>query len=75
MPVSSMVKNIVSYGIPLPEAVYMANQSPSAHLGLYDRGVLEIGKKADIVLLDKCGNLISVYKNGCLVDNDNFKCF
>lgn len=63
-PVSKMVRILVGYGIPLAEAVYMGNESPAKHLGLTDRGVLEIGKRADICLLSADAELKGVYLKG-----------
>ncbi len=39
-------------GIPLRDAVYMITQSPANIMGLSDRGALDAGKRADIVLFD-----------------------
>ena len=36
----------------LPEAVYKMTGMPAARLGLADRGRLEVGRKADVVLFD-----------------------
>ncbi len=36
----------------LPEAIHKMTQLPAAAMGLPDRGLIEIGKKADIVLFD-----------------------
>lgn len=63
-PVSKMVANVVSYGVPIAEAVYMGNQTPASYLGLTDRGVIEVGKRADIVVLDENANLLETYKLG-----------
>lgn len=60
---SQEVQNLISYGIPLEQAVYMANQAPSQHLNLTDRGVIEIGKVADINIIDHKGKLQKTYHN------------
>ena len=39
--------------IPLHDAVYMMTKSPSDIMGFTDRGVLEPGKRADIVIFDE----------------------
>lgn len=67
-PVSKMVQNVVSYGVPIAEAVYMGNQTPASYLGLTDRGVLEVGKRADIVIVDENGALLETYKQGVKVE-------
>lgn len=63
-PLSKMVKIMVSYGIPLAEAVFIASEAPATHLGITDRGEISVGKRFDINLIDKDGNLLSVYKGG-----------
>ena len=63
-PVSKMVENVVSYGVPIAEAAYMGNEAPARYLGLTDRGALEVGKRADIVVLDEKGALLETYKLG-----------
>ena len=60
-PVSKMVEILVGYGVPIAEACYMGNESPAKHLGLTDRGVLAVGMRADICLLDEKGKLQKVY--------------
>lgn len=63
-PVSKMVANAVSYGMKIEEAVYMGNQSPANYLGLKDRGVIEVGLRADICVIDEKANLLEVWKQG-----------
>ncbi len=53
------VKILVENGIPLAEAAYMASETPRKYIGL-SVPALEIGEKADFVLLDEKGNLLSV---------------
>ena len=38
--------------VPLPDAVKMASQTPATIVGLTDRGTLDPGKRADIVIFD-----------------------
>jgi len=40
-------------GLPFPEAIAMASINPARLVGLADRGVIEIGKRADLVVLSK----------------------
>ncbi len=63
-PLRKMVQNMVSYGVPIAEAVYMANQSPAKHIGLSELGGINTGAAADIVIINKHGELQNVYKNG-----------
>lgn len=55
-------------GIPLEEAVACVTQNPAKSLGLEtDRGVLAIGKRADMVFLDKELVVRNVIKDGVLL--------
>ncbi len=52
-------------GIPLETAIACATKNPAISLGIYDeRGSISVGKKADIVLLDKKLTLKTVIKDG-----------
>jgi N-acetylglucosamine-6-phosphate deacetylase len=46
------VKNLVSTGVPLPEAIGAVTRAPLSLLAIEDRGQLEVGKRADLVELD-----------------------
>ena len=48
-------RNLVEWGLPIEKASAVISTTPAAIYGLDDRGSLEEGKRADIVLLD--GNL------------------
>jgi len=63
-PVSKMVEIVTSYGIPIAEACYMGNEAPAKHLRLSDRGSIEVGKLADICILDEKAKLKAVYLGG-----------
>ena len=59
------VKNLVSIGIPLAEAVKMASKNGAVAAKIYDKvGSLDIGKDADILVLDKSLNIKKVFING-----------
>lgn len=59
------IKNCVKYGIKLEDAVKAATINPATRLGVSDKiGSIEIGKQADIVLLDKDLNLVNVFIKG-----------
>ena len=47
------VRNVVDLGFSLERAVELASTVPCEILGLTDRGVLEAGRRADIVALDR----------------------
>lgn len=52
-------------GIPLETAVACATMNPAKCLGVFDtRGSLEVGKAADVVLLDEALNIRAVIKDG-----------
>jgi len=60
-----VVKSAVSFGIPLCDAVKMATLTPCRAVGMDDRvGSLEVGKDADITVLDKDLNVIKVFYKG-----------
>lgn len=47
------IRNLTAIGISLERAVEMATAIPAAMLGLNDRGRIEVGMRADFVLLDR----------------------
>ena len=58
------VRNVVSFGLSLPEAVYAASTAPAEAVGLTDVGSIQAGKCADFVVLDKDLNLVAVFVDG-----------
>lgn len=59
---------IKEIGIPFETAVQAATVNPAKKLGIYDKcGSLDIGKNADIVILDKNLNIKYVLKHGEIV--------
>ena len=55
------LKNLVSYGVPLETAVRAMTETPAREIGLYDRiGSVAVGKKADLVVLDKDLDIVTV---------------
>jgi N-acetylglucosamine-6-phosphate deacetylase len=46
------VRNVVASGVPLPVAVAAASRNPLALLGVWDRGRIAVGLRADLVELD-----------------------
>ncbi|AMV27923.1 N-acetylglucosamine-6-phosphate deacetylase [Gemmata sp. SH-PL17] len=54
-----------SAGVPLPEAVRMASLTPACILGVESEiGSLEVGKRADLVVLDRALNVQQVFVGG-----------
>lgn len=58
------LKNAVQAGIALDAASRMLSEAPARSLGLDDRGVLEPGRRADLVVLDDTLNVLEVYVGG-----------
>jgi len=62
------LKNVVSFGIPLADAVTAAAVNPAKVLGIYDRlGSLDVGKQANVAVLDEHLDLKAVLFHGELV--------
>lgn len=67
-PVRLMVKNLISAGIPLVDAVKMGTLTPARIIGVDDtRGSLDEGKLGDVCILDNDFNLKKVFVGGCAV--------
>lgn len=47
------LRNAVVSGVPLTTAAELLSTVPAAYLGLADRGALEVGRRADLVVLDE----------------------
>ena len=58
------LRNVVAFGLPLTDAVYSSTTAPALAVGLTDTGSIEVGKCADLVVLDKDLNLVAVYVDG-----------
>lgn len=55
------MRNAVSYGIPLEEAIAAATMNPAKSIGIFeDTGSLTPGKRADVILTDRNLNLLKV---------------
>jgi N-acetylglucosamine-6-phosphate deacetylase len=56
-------------GVPLADAVVSASLTPARALGIADRvGSIEVGKRADLVVLDQDLRVVSVFRGGEEVD-------
>ena len=58
------VRNVVAFGLSLPEAVYAASTAPALAVGLTDVGAIALGKAADLVVLDRDLALKAVFVDG-----------
>lgn len=68
MSMAQAIQNMVEkVGLTLPEAVQMVTANPAGVLGISDRGVIEAGKKADIVVLDHKFNVLMTIIGGQVV--------
>ena len=64
------LRKAVSFGIPLESAVKCATMNPAKQLDLYDEmGSIALGKKANLVLIDKDLNIKNVYIGGKLFNS------
>ena len=63
------MRSAVSFGIPLHDAVQASAVNPAQVLGVFDRlGSLDVGKTANLAILDQDLNLKDVFFRGQLVD-------
>ena len=56
--------NAVAAGVPLERAARLLGEVPARYLGLSDRGRLEPGTRADLVVLDDALRVRAVYRSG-----------
>ena len=58
------LRNAVSFGLSLSDAVYAASTAPAGAAGLADVGAIEVGRRADFVVLDEKLSLKAVFVDG-----------
>ncbi|MDQ7843166.1 MAG: N-acetylglucosamine-6-phosphate deacetylase [Armatimonadota bacterium] len=58
------IRNVVTLGVPVREAVLMASTVPASLLGRRDLGRIAVGARADLVLFDRRLGVRSVYVAG-----------
>lgn len=58
------LKNAVAAGVPLHEAARLTTAVPADYLGLRDRGRLEVGLRADLLVLDEDLRVVEVFVGG-----------
>jgi N-acetylglucosamine-6-phosphate deacetylase len=73
MPLKKGVETMMSYtGCPLGEAINMATRNVARIYHLNDRGSLEAGKRADLILFEMDGNRLIIKQtlvNGRTINN------
>ena len=57
-------RGVNHYGLALTDVITMMTKTPSTILGLTDRGVIENGYRADVVLFDKDYRVVRVLLDG-----------
>ena len=60
------LKNVVSYGMPIEDAILAMTSVPAKDLGLNELGELSEGKRADFIVLDENLNLLATVVDGKL---------
>lgn len=58
------LRNAVNAGLSLEQASQLVSRNPANYMKLNDRGTLELGKRADIVVLDEALQILEVYVAG-----------
>ena len=63
------VGSMVKAGVPLDQAVRMASENPARRIGATDKGRIEAGRDADLVLLDDALQPVWVMARGSIVSD------
>ncbi len=63
------LQNLVSFGVPIENAIEMAASNPSRILGLGKRGLLVPGYEADLAVFDKDFRVLATMVGGRFVKN------
>jgi N-acetylglucosamine-6-phosphate deacetylase len=60
------LRNMLSLGVPLYEAIHMASLTPARAAGIErDCGSIEVGKRADLIVLDDDSRILRSIIGGC----------
>ncbi|HYX38885.1 MAG TPA: N-acetylglucosamine-6-phosphate deacetylase [Oligoflexus sp.] len=62
------LKNLLEIGLDLEDAIRRLSLYPAEYLGLKDRGRLQVGAFADLIVLDANGQLEQVYGEGVAIE-------
>lgn len=69
-PICYGMKNLLTLGIPLEQAVMAVSKNPAKAAGIFGHtGSITPGKRADLVLLDSSLNVVATFVDGSLVYN------
>ena len=63
------LRNATNVGLKLEQASKLVSETPAHYMGLADRGTLEVGKRADLVVLDDDLQVLEVYVAGRRVED------
>lgn len=58
------LRHAVAAGVPLARASRLLSETPARYLGLSDRGRLEVGLRADLVVMNERLEVERVYRSG-----------
>ena len=61
------VRHAVAAGLSVVDVCKMAATTPARAVGLHDRGAIEVGRRADYLVLDADLQVLEVYKDGLRV--------
>ena len=59
-----LVRTMLDAGVPLLDAVRMATENPARRVGLADKGRIQAGMDADLLLLDERARVRAVFAQG-----------
>jgi adenine deaminase len=55
--IDAMLRTLIQSGVPPIEAIRLATLNPAEHFGLFDRGAIAPGRRADLLVLEDLANL------------------
>ena len=65
------MKQAIAFGVPFEDAVTMATRTPADLIGASNKGRIEVGADADLLILDEEMNLAHVMIGGVFIHQDN----
>ena len=70
-PLDAMVRRVYGYGIPLPAVIQMVTSTPASVIGEEKKGSIQVGKDADLCILDGDLHVVSTIVGGSIVYQRN----